>query len=168
MVEIWWKELSSKFPDVGIDIFTVMPNHFHGIVFLRGPQNMNESTVGAPLCGCPSFFQGTIELNGCPESGHSHKEGHPRRGAPTTAAPVVVATLGDVMDWFKTMTTNAYIRGVKDHGWLPFPCRLWQRNYYERIIRNDNELQRARQYLLENPMKWEGDNENPVNVSTPL
>jgi REP element-mobilizing transposase RayT len=69
-----------------------------------------------------------------------------------------------MIDWFKTMTTNAYIRGVKQSNWPPFPGRLWQRNYYERIIRNDVELNGARRYILDNPVKWTSDKENPANA----
>jgi len=72
--------------------------------------------------------------------------------------------LGDVIDWFKTMSTNAYIRGVRQWDWPPFPGRLWQRNYYERILRNESELGIARKYILENPLKWDEDRENPANV----
>ncbi len=68
--------------------------------------------------------------------------------------------MGDVMDWFKTMTTNMYINGVKQSGWMPFPGRLWQRNYYERIIRNDDELAATREYIMYNPIKWAEDDEN--------
>jgi REP element-mobilizing transposase RayT len=74
------------------------------------------------------------------------------------------APLQTIVQWFKTMTTNAYIRGVNRHGWPPFPGRLWQRNYYERIIRNDDELARARRYIEENPMQWHLDAENPANI----
>ena len=59
------------------------------------------------------------------------------------------------------MSTNEYIRGVKQNGWPPFPGKLWQRNYYERIVRNDNELNRIRRYIDENPLRWELDQENP-------
>ncbi len=59
------------------------------------------------------------------------------------------------------MTTNAYIRGVKHSDWSAFPGRLWQRNYYERIIRNDGELSSIREYIINNPLKWEMDRENP-------
>ena len=65
------------------------------------------------------------------------------------------------MQWFKTMTTNEYIRGVKQRGWPRFDGKLWQRNYYEHIVRNENELNRIRQYILDNPMKWEMDREHP-------
>jgi len=61
------------------------------------------------------------------------------------------------------MTTNAYINGVKNNNWSPFAGRFWQRNYYERIIRNDNELNNIRQYIDDNPQKWEQDTENPIN-----
>jgi len=65
------------------------------------------------------------------------------------------------MDWFKTMTTNAYIRGVKTSGWPPFDRRVWQRNYYEHIIRSEAELDRIRAYIANNPLKWALDMENP-------
>ncbi len=42
-----------------------------------------------------------------------------------------------MMDWFKTMTTNEYIRGVKQLGWERFDRKLWQRNYDDHIIRNE-------------------------------
>ena len=58
------------------------------------------------------------------------------------------------------MTINAYIRGVKQHGWEPFPGKFWQRNYYERIIRNERGLNTVRQYIHNNPACGENDNEN--------
>ena len=66
------------------------------------------------------------------------------------------------MQWFKTMTTNAYIRGVKQHGWLSFPGRLWQRNYYEHVIRSERALTAIRQYIPDNPARWELDRYNPA------
>jgi len=59
------------------------------------------------------------------------------------------------------MTTNEYIRGVKQNGWPRFNGKLWQRNYYEHIVRNENELNRIRQYIMDNPLKWALDRENP-------
>ena len=69
--------------------------------------------------------------------------------------------LHTVIQWFKTMTTNEYIRGVKQNGWSTFPGKLWQRNYYEHIVRDENELNRIREYIVNNPMQWEMDCENP-------
>jgi hypothetical protein len=53
------------------------------------------------------------------------------------------------------MTPNEYIRGVKHHGWPPFPGKLWQRNYYEHIVRGDADLARIRAYIRDNPANWD-------------
>jgi len=63
-------------------------------------------------------------------------------------------TLGTTIQWFKTMTTNAYILGIRDNGWPTFERRLWQRDYYERIIRDESELERIRTYIADNPARW--------------
>jgi putative transposase len=65
--------------------------------------------------------------------------------------------LQDVVQWFKTMTTNEYIRGVKQNRWPPFPGKLWQRNYWEHIVRNESELHRIRPYSQNHPMQWATD-----------
>jgi len=65
--------------------------------------------------------------------------------------------LSEVIGWFKTMTTNAYIRGVKESGWLPFSGRLWQRSYHDHIIRNEHALLNIQQYIHENPARWMED-----------
>ncbi len=77
-----------------------------------------------------------------------------------SAAP----TLGDVVGAWKSLTTVAYIAGVKQAGWLPFAGRLWQRNYYEHIVRDDEELTRIHYYILTNPQHWVQDAENPQQV----
>lgn len=61
---------------------------------------------------------------------------------------------------YKSLTTNEYIRRVKQDGWVGFPGRLWQRNYYERIIRDDDELQRVRTYISDNPIHWKNGDMN--------
>ncbi len=69
-----------------------------------------------------------------------------------------------MIQWLKTMTTNEYIRGVKTLNWTPFPGKLWQRNYYEHIIRSEIELNAIRQYIVNNPLKWEQDRDNPIKI----
>ncbi len=73
-------------------------------------------------------------------------------GADLCVGPVgtgahIGAPLPAIVQWFKTMTTNEYLRGVKTSGWAPFQGRLWQRNYYEHIIRDEESLNRIRQYI---------------------
>jgi REP-associated tyrosine transposase len=72
------------------------------------------------------------------------------------------APLPTIVQWFKTMTTNEYIRGVKTLGWPSFRGQLWQRSYYEHVIRNADSLNRIRQYIIDNPVRWEFDRENPA------
>ena len=59
------------------------------------------------------------------------------------------------------MTTNAYIRGVKLSGWRRFDGRLWQRSFFDHIIRRESSYERIDQYIAENPMRWALDRENP-------
>ncbi len=70
------------------------------------------------------------------------------------------ATIGDAIDWFKTMTTNEYIRGVKNLGWVAFDKKLWQRNYWEHIIRDEQSYIRISAYIINNPAKWVKDTLN--------
>ena len=130
----WWLELNRKFPIVETDEFVIMPNHLHGIVIIT------DVPVGADLRVGPG-----------PENGNSTPQGA-HTGAP----------LQTVIQWFKMTTTNEYIRGVKTASWLSFNKRLWQRNYFEHVIRNEQSLARIRQYIVDNPEHWEFDRENPT------
>lgn len=67
------------------------------------------------------------------------------------------APVGDVVGWFKTVTTNRSIHGVRGLGWPPFDGHVWQRNFYEHIVRNDADLDRIRAYIENNPATWMGD-----------
>ena len=132
----WWLELRRKFTTVETDEFIVMPNHCHGIVIIA------DSTVGADLrVGLPNDRTGA----------------HPTRQGARTGAP-----LPEIMQWFKTMTTNEYMRGVRTLGWPSFRRRLWQRSFYDHIIRDEDSLNRIRQYIIDNPAHWESDRENPA------
>ncbi|HEX2229374.1 MAG TPA: transposase, partial [Candidatus Binatia bacterium] len=42
---------------------------------------------------------------------------------------------------------------------------VWQRNYYEHIVRVEKELDRIREYIVNNPTQWEWDRENPERVT---
>ena len=68
------------------------------------------------------------------------------------AAPTARA-LGDVVGAYKSLTTAAYIRGVHDAGWPPFHGRLWQRNFYERVVRDEYEMNKIRAYIHDNPLR---------------
>ena len=78
----------------------------------------------------------------------------------TTMGEHIGSPLPRVLQWFKTMTTNEYISGVKNYSWSPFYKRVWQRNYWEHIIRDINEYDRVSEYIITNPQKWGNDQLN--------
>jgi putative transposase len=145
MVYDVWNDLPAFYPGVQTDAFIVMPNHIHGIIIL----------VGADPRVCPA--QPSVGVGPRAYPGQPHELGQPQGVAPTLGLP-------DVVHRFKTMTTKRYADGVKRLGWEPFRGRLWQRNYYEHIIRNEEYLNRIREYILTNPMRWALDRENPHRV----
>ena len=142
MIEKWCVELSHKFPDILLDTYIIMPNHFHAIIVNNG------SIVGADLCVCPDI--GRV----CPDDTVKHDN---ILGENTIRSEHIGSPLRTVVQWFKTMTTNEYIRGVKTLDWQPFNKKLWQRNYWEHIIRNDNAHQRIANYIINNPANWDND-----------
>jgi len=70
-------------------------------------------------------------------------------------------SLVDVVHRFKSLTTNRYGDGVRQLDWPAYRGRLWLRNYYEHIIRDEASLNRIRQYIADNPAQWALDAENP-------
>jgi len=70
-----------------------------------------------------------------------------------------VLPLPDIVQRIKSLTTKKYCDGVIQSNWIPYNGRLWQRNYYERIIRDEKELNYIRNYIRNNPISWE---QNPV------
>ena len=119
-----------------------MPNHFHALVI----------NVGATPCGRPGTQTETTILPHTGEIINAETDveqlifGTTLHEGDHTGSPI-----RDVVGWFKTMTTNDYIRNVKQNGWLPFNKKLWQRNYFEHIIRKDNSLERIALYIANNP-----------------
>lgn len=145
MVETEWMHLKSRFPNIELHEYVIMPNHFHGILEIVGTtlvvaQNNTVPTVGVSL----------VDTQNTPMDAEN-KKGRPQGHAPT------VKTIGDMMDAFKSITTVEYIRGVKTLGWQPFDGKLWQRNYYEHIIRNEQSYQTISEYIINNPAKWQDD-----------
>jgi REP element-mobilizing transposase RayT len=117
------------------------------------PTTVGDDTdpVGAGLVPAPSVPAPSTPATPAPA---------PSTPALSTPAP----TLGDVIGAFKSRVTVEYARGVRTFGWTPFDRRLWQRNYYEHIIRNEEALNRIRRYIVENPIRWAFDRENPFAV----
>jgi hypothetical protein len=69
--------------------------------------------------------------------------------------------LGRVIGAFKSITTVEYADGVKSRNWTPFSGRVWDRNYFDHVIRNDKALMRICRHIESNPAQWADDPENP-------
>ena len=169
MIEKWYLELENKFPKIQCHEYVVMPNHFHAII------QIVEMGRGEPMCSpeisdepnnmnSPKMFDATT----FPDTNSNHIEqgrhvGLPQQSPqkPTQSKPILGehkdSPLWEVVQWFKTMSTNEYIRGVKTLDWERFNGKLWQRNYYEHIIRNDESCERIATYIINNPKNWNND-----------
>ena len=135
MVKQSWCELPEKFLNIILDTFIIMPNHFHGIIVItkEGGHKRDEHRKDSPGEG-----EHKVRPYGTEEN-----------------------TIGRILQIFKSVTTHKYALGVKENEWKPFPGKLWQKNYYDHIIRNEEELSEIREYILNNPLKWIFDEENP-------
>lgn len=65
--------------------------------------------------------------------------------------------LSEVVQWMKIVSTNRYIRGVKESGWPAFEGKLWQRGFYDHVIRNETDYFRIAEYIANNPLQWHLD-----------
>ncbi len=125
LVRDTWRDMESRCRGVTVDVFEVMPNHIHAIVFLS---LLEDSQAPASTAG---------NLN-CPSSG-----------------------LPNMVRRFKTFTTTQAARDTSLCDSLSRRGTLWQRSYYDHVIRNDSSLQRIRDYIVTNPLRWSLDRENP-------
>jgi REP element-mobilizing transposase RayT len=137
MVRKAWQSIPQKFPTTALDEFVVMPNHIHLLLWL------DANVVGAAPRGRPQ------------------DDGQARGPAPTEMRPVMKPALPDVMEWFKSLTTANYRHGVYDHNWTPYPGKLWQRSYFDHIVRTEEALAQIRIYIRENPARWNIDRYHP-------
>jgi REP element-mobilizing transposase RayT len=155
LVRIWARTLSGGQSPEPHD-FVVMPNHVHGVVWLPGARDMLSDTgararrlaEGDALAGQDG---GTTRMD----------EGVLVDGSPLRRVGLAPGSLGAVVGAFKRQAARAINRARE---WPGGP--LWQRGYYERVLRANGELARVRQYILDNPAKWAADPNGPTAVRT--
>ena len=131
MVEEVWIAIPNHFPNVELGKFVIMPNHIHGIISITA-----GATHAVPFIGSDNV-------------GATHASPLPR----VSKGPVpgsVAAIIGS----FKSAASKKYRKSANNPG-----GNLWQRNYYEHIIRNEQDYQAIYDYILANPMNWEKDEE---------
>jgi len=143
IVQWEWKELPKRLQFIEIGAFIVMPNHFHGILIFR-------ENVRATRQILINAHSGNVSLPNVIIDGID--------GSPLPRGPQP-KSLGAIMTQFKSRVTKKLwkIRSLKG-------TPIWQRNYWEHIIRNQKDLQNKTDYIEANPMLWDEDDNNPINV----
>ena len=150
-----WEDLPRHYPHVQLDAWTIMPNHVHGIIVLT---DADTEPDGAPV---GAGFKPAPTTNAV--ASHHRPRVHDDVGAgfkpapTTTRASAVRHGLPEIVRAFKTFSSRR-INAFQGTAGTPF----WQRNYYEHIIRNEEDLNRIRQYIEDNPARWHEDPENPA------
>ncbi|MHB2148647.1 transposase [Calditrichota bacterium LG25] len=155
-----WKKLSNHFKHIELDEFRIMPNHLHGIIHIvRWPDGvvLDDDSVGAK--DFPEQFN-TGENTSLPNENMPNDKngvGNPSPlpyGEQCQSLPrgTLPGSLSAIIQNYCNVTTRKINRIRRTPG-----ARLWQRNYWEHIIRDENELNRIRQYIKNNPLKWTDD-----------
>lgn len=137
-----WLRLPQHFRSVELDEFVVMPNHVHGIVWL-------DDTSGRGEAFAPERTAEAEDINENASPLHGHRFNGTRSGS-----------IGAIVQNFKSISTRR-INQIRKSAGIP----VWQRNYYEHIIRNDRALQHIREYIQNNPLSWQEDQLHPNNPS---
>ncbi len=126
-----WLKTAVLRENVSCDEFTIMPNHLHGILELHDPTTVGAGGPPAQKC-----------------------DPRPTTGRPA-GTPLQNGSLGLIIGQFKTAVTKRFNSIHKTTG-----LNVWQRGYYERIVRNERELNAIRQYIQNNPTRWAEDRDN--------
>ena len=129
-----WLRTAEIRKNIFIDEFIIMPNHLHGNIFICDPHDVRAQAVGAH-CNVPLHSAQTERFG---KSTHN-------------SIPTIVKL-------FKSTVTKQ-INELRNTPGQP----VWQLNYFERVIRDEDELNRIREYIRYNPLKWDEDRDNPEN-----
>jgi REP element-mobilizing transposase RayT len=143
-----WRQIAIKRRDVWLDEWVVMPNHLHGIVVIA--REPCVETPQRPRVG------DRIASDQLPTE-RPHGEAMQRGVFTRVAFRILPGSLAAIIGQFKSRATKrAWQLGFEDFG--------WQRRFYDHIIRDDTSLDNIRQYIVENPAKWESHEELPENL----
>jgi REP element-mobilizing transposase RayT len=137
-----WIDIPKHFENAHLDVFQIMPDHLHGIIILT--HHTDDGVVGAKHCSqdsghlawVPARNASPLRYQQPPESSHPNGT---KRGS-----------ISAIMQNFSSVTTRKInqIRNSSGH-------KIWQRGYYDHIIRNQNELWAIQRYIITNPSNWD-------------
>jgi putative transposase len=150
VAEAMWQRIPRHFPHVQLDAWVVMPNHVHGIIaIVDDPHGRGEASQQSPAPANQVASAGT-GLAGEPVTG----DASPLRKRPSGAP---AGSLGAIVGNFKAVTARRINRMRRAPG-----APVWQRNYYEHVVRDERALKAIRQYIADNPARWAWDTYNPA------
>ncbi len=138
-----WMRTASVRPYVTLDAWVVMPNHIHGIVIIN-----DMTVVGASRRLAPT----TLDVDA-----GQHPPTPPDVDGDTPHG-LQPGSIGAIMAQFKSLTTKHINAQRGTPGAL-----VWQRGYYDHIVRTPRELDAIRRYIQHNPLKWDLDRDNAAN-----
>jgi putative transposase len=155
IVNFKWKNIPQYFKYVELNDYIIMPNHIHGIIIINEtpPSNVGAKHFESKLILNQTHIFNTGTIHYCNENQENASPLHSNCPKGTKAG-----SLSAIIQNFSSITTRKINKIRKTSG-----TRFWQRNFYERIIRDENELNRIRKYIVENPLKWLEDEYNPNN-----
>ncbi len=149
IVQKWWNEIPNHFPNIETIAFVIMPNHIHGIISI--------TTEHRGMVPVPGVHEQTMLQND-----DTLVQGNSSRNQGGETPPLRTPTLGQIVAYFKYQSTKE-MNSLDGTGEI---TKFRQRNYYERIIRDEQEMSRIWDYIETNPIHWADDDENPANIKT--
>jgi REP-associated tyrosine transposase len=147
--KVWCWITKATAEDAGVD-YVVMPNHVHGIVWIEEADAVGAQHPATSLAPARTLLS-KVNTDSNVDTGAA-----PLRPAVASDLAVGKGLLAAIVRTFKSVATQRInaVRGTRG-------ATVWQRNFYEHIVRGEVELQRIREYIANNPLKWQLDRENP-------
>jgi REP element-mobilizing transposase RayT len=133
-----WLEIPQHFSNVFLHEFVIMPNHVHGIIEIGNITTTNGN-------GTIHWAPNDTEINHLTTNGNGTIHWATARVAPTN-------TVGDIIGAYKSFVANRCLEIYKLRN--EYMGKLWQRNYYEHIIRNEQSYKNITNYIINNPANW--------------
>ncbi|MCK5211516.1 hypothetical protein KAJ89_02325 [Candidatus Parcubacteria bacterium] len=151
----YWLELLNSFPEIKLDEYIIMPNHVHGIIVIRRhliyqmPTRNNQTPADTPV----------NLINQIPTDTKNKKNNGDifRSGIKNNPMEMKKNSLGKIIRYFKGLSTYN-IRHI-------YPGFAWQPRFHDWVIRNQGELNRIRNYIINNPLAWYKDWNNLKNFN---
>ncbi|MCB2209858.1 transposase [bacterium] len=119
------------------------------------PEN-NPGIEFNPYQIMPNHFHAVVLIRRESDGNHEFPDGRSERAVSNETSVDVINIVGR----FKSLTTLLYVDGVRKYGWQPYKKMLWQRSFYEHVIRNERDHQAIVDYIAANPLNWQEDEEN--------